>query len=159
MNGGSGTVRQPILAARGGISWVTLLLLALLAGGAYLAWVWGPVYVVHYEVNQVARDFMNRAVRNPDDAALVEEMCRRIRALREVEVVLDDGRVELAPAAPVHPQDVTWRRDVRESSRTLQVSFSYPRTVAHPWIGLTIERTFEVDLEQDISPVRWDPKD
>ena len=155
---GSRTGRQPILAARGGVSWVTLLLLALLGSGGYLAWVWGPVYVVNYEVTQVVRDFMNRAVRNPNDAELVEEMCRRIRALAEVEVVLEDGRVDLGPAAPVYPRDVYWRRDVGESSRTLTVSFSYTRSVVHPWIDLTVDKTFDIELESEISPVVWDPK-
>jgi hypothetical protein len=155
---GSRTGRQPILAARGGVSWVTLLLLAVLAAGAYLAWVWGPVYVVHYEVMQVVRDQMNRAVKNRDDAELVEEMCKRIRALAEVEVVGEDGQGEAAPAVSLYPQDVLWRRDVTSSGRTLHVSFSYARSVFHPWIDLTVEKTFDVELDNDISPVSWDPK-
>jgi hypothetical protein len=152
------TGRSPLLAARGGVSWVTLLLLALLATGAYLAWVWGPVYVVHYEVTQVVQDLMNRAVKERDDTALVEEMCKRIRALADVEEVQESGEVALVPAVPVYPQQVTWQRDVTSEHRTLYVSFSYTRAVEHPWIGVTVEKTFDVDLENDLTPVSWDPK-
>lgn len=153
---GSRTGRQPILAARGGVSWVTLLLLALLAGGAYLAWVWGPVYVVHYEVTQVVQDFMNRAVKDRNDDELVEDMCKRIRALAEEEELQDDGQVEMVPAVSVYPQDVLWQRD--GGARKLRVTFSYTRSIFHPGIDVTVEKTFEVDAVNDITPVIWDPK-
>jgi hypothetical protein len=154
----SRTGRPPMLAARGGVSWVTLLLLALLAAGAYLAWVWGPIYVVHYEVSQVVQDYMNRAVKDRNDAELVEDMCKRIRALAEVEEVQDDGSVSLVPAVSLYPHQVTWQREVTSVRRTLYVSFSYTRAVVHPWFGRTVEKTFEVDVENDINPVSWDPK-
>ena len=52
---------------RGGVSWVSALLLLGLVTAGYLLSVWGPVYVVHYEVKQVVRDYANQAVKNTND--------------------------------------------------------------------------------------------
>ncbi|HSN90518.1 MAG TPA: hypothetical protein VLS93_04760 [Anaeromyxobacteraceae bacterium] len=152
------TRRPRLLAARGAVSWVTLLLLALLAAGVYLAWVWGPVYLTHYRVNQVVTETLNRAVKDRNDTQLVEEMCKRIRALAEVEEVQDDGQVELVPAVSLYPQDVTWQRETTSARRVLRVSFSYTRDVVHPWIDRIVEKTFDVDVEFDADPVSWEPK-
>ena len=46
-----------------------MLLVLGIAAGAYGAVVFVPVWVLHYEVKQVVRDFGNQAVKNGDDAA------------------------------------------------------------------------------------------
>jgi hypothetical protein len=150
--------RPPLLAARGGVSWVTLLLVASVVLGVYLAWVWGPVYVVHYEVQQVVRDYMNQAVKNQNDAELVEKMCQKIRSLAKVEQVSDEGRVERVPAVPLYPQDVTWERDVTPSQRNLHVSFEYVRLVEYPYLGRVAEKTFAVELDNDLDIPDWGPQ-
>ena len=44
------SVRTRCHGERGAISWVTLLLLVVLAAGGYAGWAWAPVYVDHYAV-------------------------------------------------------------------------------------------------------------
>ncbi len=145
----------PLLEERGAITWVTALLLAGLAAGAYLAVVWVPVWLVHYEVKQVVRDYGNQAIKFRDDRELIEKMCHKLRTLDTEEVVDDTGRVERVPVVDVRPQDVTWERSGENS--TLHVSFEYPRRVRYPWLGRTVESTLQIDLTMDISRADWGP--
>jgi hypothetical protein len=149
--------RSPLLAGRGAITWVTAVLLLALAAGAYLAWVWGPVYVVHYEVAQVVQDYMNQAVKNRDDSDLVEKMCQKIRALHTEERAGVDGRPERVPAVEVRPGDVSWERDLAATPKMLRVSFAYTRTIEYPWIGQAVEKTFEIRREGDLTVPDWGP--
>ncbi len=109
---------------RGAVTWVGLLLLVLLAGGAYLAWTWVPVYVIHYEARQVVRDFGNQAVKNPNDAAAGgghgDEAPRRLGPWPDG----PRGRRAPRPVVDLRPQDVTWER-VEPAS--LHVAFEYER--------------------------------
>jgi hypothetical protein len=141
------------LAERGAITWVTLLLLLGLGLGGYLAWMWGPAYLVHFEVKQVVREYGNQAVRNPDDRGLVESMVQRIRSLDRVEVMGEDGKVRKEPAVDLRPQDVTWER-LRDPP-SLHVAFEYARLVPFPLLERTAERTFRVDVTMDVSRPDW----
>jgi hypothetical protein len=142
---------------RGGVSWVTLVLIALVAGGAYLAWMWGPVYVLHVEVRTVARDYMNRAVRNPDDARLVDDMVHKLRTLDELSVPDDDGTPANVPTVQVAAQDVTWERDVSVSPPMLHVAFEYTRPVQYPLLDRWTTATLSVDFTNDLSRPDWGP--
>ncbi len=143
---------------RGGVSWVTVLLLALFAGAIYLSIVWVPIYFVHYEVKQTVRDYMNQAIKNRDDTQLVENMCAKIRTLDTVTLVGEDGRETRVPAVDLQPQDVRWERDTSATPPVVRVSFEYKREVVYPylskepreWVGV-------VDLQNDISAVDWGP--
>ena len=77
---------------RGMASWVTILMLLGLAGAAYLAVVFLPPAVLHYEVKQVVRDYGNQAIKNRNDAELVEKMLQKIRSLQQVDAVDEAGR-------------------------------------------------------------------
>jgi hypothetical protein len=142
---------------RGEITWVTLLLLVGLAAGGYWAAVWVPVWFVHYEVKHVVRDFSNQAVKNPDDARLVEDMCAKLRTLDAVEVPGPDGRLERRPVPDVHPQEVTWERDTTSTPPTLHVAFEYRRDVRYPILDRWTETTMRVDLNLDIGRPDWGP--
>jgi hypothetical protein len=143
---------------RGGVSWVTLLLLVVLVGGTYLTIVWAPIFVVHYEVKQTVRDFMNQAVKNKDDAALVQALCAKLKSLDTVKTVAEDGTVERVPAVQVAPEDVTWERDLEASPPEVRVSFEYTREVRYPylseepkeWIGT-------INLSSDLTVPDWGP--
>lgn len=140
-----------------GATWLSLLLLALLAGAGYLAWVWLPVYFVHYEVKQVARDYMNQAVKNPDDAELVANMTRKLAILDSVVGVDERGGRVVTPAVVVEPQDVTWERDTSGSPPMLRVSFVYERQVFYPLLDRTVTKVFTVALEGDLKLPDWGP--
>jgi len=142
--------------ARGGVSWVTLLFLAALAAGAYLAFVFGPPYILHYEVTQVAREFANRAVKDLNDAELVAEMVGRIRSLDATQETDEAGRVETVPAVDLHVQDVVWERT--GDPPALHVSFEYVRALELPLVRRTLERTYRVDFHTDITVPNWGSK-
>jgi len=135
---------------RGAVTWVTLLLLALLVAAGYLLRVWGPIYVVHYEVKQVVRDFGNQAVKNPNDAELVERMCQRLQALDRAPVRAPDGTLEVVPVVEVHPQEVAWARDGSSVPPRLRVTFAYRRQVHYPIFDAWRETEMQVDVEMDL---------
>lgn len=142
---------------RGAITFVTVLLLAGIAAAAYLAVVWVPVYVVHYEAKQIVRDYGNQAVKDPDDARLVEAMCQKLRAL-DVDVVPGpDGAPERRPVADVIPQTVTWERDTTAAPPRLRVAFEYRRDVHYPYLDRWTEVLMTVDLTMDIERANWGP--
>lgn len=143
--------------ARGQITWVTTLLLALLVIGGYLAWVWIPVYVVDFEARQVVRDYMNQAVKNPDDDGLREKMVARLRLLDNAAVIAEDGSLVEVPSVDVAAQDVTWERNRDVKPPTLRVAFEYTRAIVYPYLGRQSEKVFTVDLTQDISIPDWGP--
>jgi len=148
---------RSVRPARGGISWVSALLLVLVVGGGYLAFTWVPVYLLHIEVKQVAREYMNRAVKEQSDTMLVERMTHKLRTLAEVEVPSEDGTLTRVPAVEVDPGNVTWERDTQAKPPLLHVAFSYVRPVRYPWFSLWTEATLSVDLTEDLTVPDWGP--
>jgi hypothetical protein len=144
-------------AARGQVSWVTLALLLLIGGGAYLGWVWVPLYIMDFEVKQVVRDYMNQAVKDRNDQALVEKMVARLRLLHAVEVPGEDGVRVKVPAVEVAPGDVTWERDADSDPPMLHVAFDYTRVVEYPFLDRVAEKVFTIDFTQDVKVPDWGP--
>ena len=140
---------------RGFASWVTVLLLLVLAGAAYAAVVFVPPAVLHYEVKQVVRDFGNRAVKDPDDASLATAMVAKIHTLDEEDGVDATGRPAKFPVVDVRAEDVTWERT--EDPPSLHVLFEYPRTLKLPFTERTIERVYSVDITNDLTRPNWGP--
>ena len=142
---------------RGGVSWVSLLLIALVLGGGYLAAVWVPVYYEAYAVKQVVRDYMNQAIKNSDDEGLRRNMVLKIRALDERTALDDYGRPVRLPTVPLEERDVSWERDARSQPPMLRVSFEYAREVEYPWLNRTATKVFAVDLSNDLTVPNWGP--
>ena len=142
---------------RGGVSWVTLLLLALVALGGYLGWVWAPVYAEHYAVKQVVHDYMNQAIKNKDDAQLRQKMVEKIRSLVKREVLDPAGDPVVVPAIDLDEREVAWERDADSQPPMLRVAFEYEREVQLPWLERTMTKTFTVDLENDLTRPDWGP--
>jgi hypothetical protein len=149
--------RSGSLGGRGAITWVTALLIAALVAAGYLAAVWVPVWFVHYEAKQVVRDYVNQAIKNPDDAALLGAMCRKLRSLDTIDVPGPDGRPQRRPTVDVDPTEVTWQRDTAATPPTLHVAFEYNRDVYYPILERWTERTMRVDITADISRADWGP--
>lgn len=141
----------------GGVTWVTALVLLLLAGGAYLALMWGPVYVLQYEVKQVARDYANQAVKNPDDAQLVADMLHKLRVLDETLEYDEYGKAQKVPTVQVDPTQVVWQRDTSSQPPMLQVSFQYTRSVRYPFLDRWTTKTLFVEFENDLTRPDWGP--
>jgi hypothetical protein len=142
---------------RGAVSWVTLLLLVALVGGAYLARVWIPVFILNYEAKQVARDYINQAVKDKDDAGLVLRMTQKLAALDSYETLDDAGKGVRVPTVLVNPSAVTWERSHDSDKPTLHVAFSYRRTIELPILKRWVEREYFIDLTEDISRPDWGP--
>ena len=81
-----------------------------IAAGAYAAVVFVPVWVLNYEVKQVVRDYGNQAIKNSDDAVLLDGMVKKIRTLQQVAGIDEAGRKVMVPVIDVQKQDVTWER-------------------------------------------------
>jgi hypothetical protein len=142
---------------RGEVTWVTLLLLVGVAAAGYWLWVWGPVYVLHYEVKQVVHEYMNQAVRNHDDGQLVQNMVRKLETLAVVDGEDAYGAPARIPAVIVDPARVTWDRAPAEAP-TLHVAFDYERSVTYPFLGRTGTKVFTVDVEGDLTRPNWGPE-
>jgi len=141
-----------LLEARGAITSVGVLLVLGLAAAAYLAWTWAPVYIVHYEVVQVVRNFGNLAVKDRNDPQLVEAMVAKLRSLDQMVDEGPDGRRQTRPVVDVRAQDVTWER---LEPASLHVAFDYVRDVVYPLVDRTAQRTMTVDLTMDVAPPNW----
>jgi hypothetical protein len=139
------------------VSWVTALLLLLLAGGGYLGWIWIPLYFEHYTVKQVVRDYMNQAIKNPDDDGLRRNMVLKIRSLSQRQALDVHGREVRVPAIPVEERDVSWERDSSSSPPLLRVVFDYERVVTYPGLDRAETSLFTVDLTNDMTRPDWGP--
>jgi hypothetical protein len=144
-------------SARGAISWVTAVLLLLLIGAGYLAVMFGPVYILNYEVKQVVRDYLNQAVKNPDDEGLKADMVHKLRTLETRPGVDEFGTPVQIPTIQIDSSGVRWERSAETTPPTLRVAFCYTRAVAAPLFRRSIQRTICVDIEGDLTRPDWGP--
>lgn len=156
MSGPSSPV-PPRRLERGGVSWVTLLLLAALGAGAYLGWIWIPLHFERYTVMQVVRDYMNQAIKNPDDEALKRNMLAKIRSLSQVKGVDAHGNERSLPAIDLDERQIAWERDMSARPPVLRVSFEYERLVKYPVLDRTEVKVFTVDLTNELEIPDWGP--
>lgn len=152
---GRASSRRPSRRGERGVTWVTLLLLLVVAGGGYLAWVWVPLYFDNYTVRQVVADYMNQAVKNQDDAQLRRDMVQKLESLRQIELVDAEGRAVRVPAVSVAEHAITWDRD--PATKTLRVAFDYERQVVYPFLDRVEIKVFSVDRSNDLRPPDWSP--
>lgn len=148
--------RSPRRGERGGITWVTLLIVLAVSGGGYLAWVWLPLYFDHYTVKQVVADYTNQAIKNPDDGQLRREMVQKLHSLGQVDGVDRAGRPIKVPAVDVDERSITWERDT--SARTLRIAFEYERQVVYPFLDRASVVVFTLDRTGDLTRADWGPQ-
>jgi len=140
-----------------GVTWVSLLLILAVVSGAYLGWIWVPIYAERYAVKQVVHDYMNKAVKDRDDATLQRNMVDKIRSLVQVEGVDAYGRATKVPAIQIDERDLTWERDTQSQPPMLRVSLVYTREVEYPFLDRTVTKVFEIELENDLTIPNWGP--
>jgi hypothetical protein len=126
------------------------------AAGGYWCWVWFPIYSDHYTVKQVVNDFMNQAVKNPDDATLRQDMVKKLASLVRVQTVDDRGQRVTVPAIVVDERAVIWERD--RDAKLLHVAFEYERQVEYPFLDRSAVKTFTVDRTGDLTVPDWGPQ-
>lgn len=148
--------RSPRRVERGEVSWVTLLLLLILAGGGYLGWVWAPVWFEQGVVKQVVRDFMNQAIKNTNDAELRRHLAVKLRAIGKLETLDEAGQPVTRPAVLVDERDIAWERSgPSEGSGTLRIAFEYERPVTYPLLNRVVVRVYQVDMTGDLVRADW----
>jgi hypothetical protein len=151
------SVQTPRRYERGGVSWVTVLLIAVATAAVYLVVIWAPIWVVNYEVKQTVRDYMNQAIKNRDDATLIKGMCDKLRMLDTTTLVAPDGSTERVASVVVDPSDVTWERDTNASPPMLRVSFEYTRVIRYPYLEKVTEWVGTIDLSNELTIPNWGP--
>jgi hypothetical protein len=152
----SGSPSSRVLArgARGAVTWVTTLLILVVAVISYLGWVWAPLYLDNYAVRQAVKATMNEAIKNRDDAALIQGLCQKIRSIRTVKAVDELGRTVSLPAVAVDERNVSWARE-DSTPPMLRVTVEYEREVVYPFLERTDTKTFVVEDSNDLTPVKW----
>ena len=153
-------MKRPAMASRrplerGEFSWVSMLLLLVAAAAVYLGYVWTPVYMVHLDVKMAARDAMNQAVHQRDDAVLLRRLCDKLRTLDARDAREEPGDQERLPTVDLSPDDITWERDTESKPPMLHVAFEYTRTVYYPIFDKTQEVTLSFEHTQDIAVPNW----
>lgn len=136
---------------------MSLVLILLLAGAGYLGTMWGPVYLVHVEVKQVVRDYMNQAVKEPDDQVLLQDMIHKLRVLDTIQFPAESGELAAIPTVRLEPGEVTWQRDASATPPLLHVAFQYTRPVRYPLVARWTQTTLAVDLTGDLARPDWGP--
>ena len=132
-----------------------MLLIVLAVGVGYLGWVWVPLYLDNYAVRQAVKATMNEAIKNRDDAALIQGLCQKIRSIRTVQAVDEAGRTVSLPAVSVDERNVSWSRDADAKPPMLRVTVEYEREVVYPFLERTDTKTFVVEDSNDLTPVKW----
>jgi hypothetical protein len=140
--------------ARGQITWVGLLLLALLAGGAYLAWTWVPVYLVRFQVRQTVKEYMNRAVKDRNDDQLKSDLSRTLAALHDQTWLDQAGRPYEAPLVNVEPHAIVWERS-EGPPPMLHVRVEYVHWVRYPFLQRVVQHPVVVEDDNDLTPPVW----
>jgi len=153
-------MKRPAMASRrplerGEFSWISMLLLLAAVAVAYLGYVWMPVYMVHLDVKRTARDYMNQAVHQKNDAILLGKLCDKLRTL-DRQAGRDEAGIPLAaPAVDLSPEEITWERDTESSPPMLHVAFEYTRAVYYPILDKTQEITLGFEHTQDLAVPNW----
>ncbi len=142
-------------SARGQITWVTLVLLVAVVGGGYLAWAWAPVYYRHIEAKQVVRAYVNKAIKDTNDARLVDQLCGDLARVDQVDVPGEDGTVAPAPAIDVSPDQVVWERDTGAQPPTLHVRVEYEAPVRYPFLDRVDRKTFVIEVSEELVVPSW----
>jgi hypothetical protein len=132
-----------------------MLLLVAAVAAVYLGWVWVPLYLDNYAVKQTLRVVMNEAIKDHDDAALVQRLCQKIRSIRTVESVDEAGRKVQTPVVAIDEHQVSWTRDPDGNPPMLRVTIEYERQVVYPFVDRTDTTTFVVEGSNDLTPVKW----
>ncbi len=143
----------------GKITWVTVVMVAMLLGGGYVLYVWGPIYMDHYDVRQTVRGVANSAVMNPDDEHLKADLLAKLRSVRLEEFIdSESGQKTRRPVVNLQPQDLIWERDTRATPPTVHIAFDYVRQIHLPIFNKTQEKPFHIDMTIEISRAEWGDK-
>lgn len=136
-----------------GLTWVSFLLLVIVAAAGYWAWVFGPVYLDNSQVKQVCATAANMAYTEHNDQTLHNWIYDHIREKFAYQYMQPNGTSATAYKVELDPRDVILERT--ETPAAIHIAVSYSRTVALPIVGGERTLVFNVRSDQDLSPVKW----
>jgi hypothetical protein len=136
---------------RGAASWVSLLLIAGIAAGAYFGLMYGPAYFEQIEVKQMLREQANTASRVPDEAlkANILNKAKQIGSHTEIQ----NGQEMNIPGIVLLDDDVYITRD--DTTQMIIIQVSYAKRLDYPFTKKQKEIRFSPSVKESFAPVRW----
>jgi hypothetical protein len=136
------------LSRRGerGITFVTVLLLLAVLGGAYWVMTFGSAYWENQEVKTLLKEAANLSYHEKSDQRVREFILRRLQSQFP-------GSGKQAMALDFDPGDLRIERT--ESPKHINIWLTYSRTVKTPFVDQERSVTFNDFAEQDLSDVKW----
>ena len=139
--------------AERGLTWVSFLLLVLVVGGAYWAWVFGPAYIDNLAVKRICATGANLAYAERNDATVRTWLYNNIREQFAYEYMQANGMRAKGYKIEFEPSDVRLERIL--APPLIRIDVSYSRTIEMPILGGARTLVFNDHTEQDLSPVKW----
>ena len=127
------------------INWVTILLLLLLAGGAYGVWRFFPVYLTAWDVDSILSDGANRSYR-------LGQLGGRAREEAEQDLV-ENLRQQIVALGISDPAMVV---SIEYLGTTVRVQCRYTAVVEHPFIHRTTRLPMHRTHSADVKRVKWE---
>ena len=129
-----------------GITFVTVLLLLAVLGGAYWVMTFGSAYWENQEVKTLLKEAANLSYHEKSDQRVREFILRRLQSQFP-------GSGKQAMALDFDPGDLRIERT--ESPKHINIWLTYSRTVKTPFVDQERSVTFNDFAEQDLSDVKW----
>ncbi len=121
-----------------GFSWVTFLVLVLIAGGIWWGLSYGSAFIDNIEIKSIVHEAANAAVREKRDP--------------EIRLAITRGLAKYKDLA-YQPEDLVIQRT--PDGNNITIDLTYQRTVHPLLVGGERVLVFNRHIEQDISPVKW----
>ena len=129
-----------------GITFVTVLLLLAVLGGAYWVMTFGSAYWENQEVKTLLKEAANLSYHEKSDQRVREFILRRLQSQFP-------GSGKQAMALDFDPGDLRIERT--ESPKHINIWLTYSRTVKTPFVDQERSVTFNDFADQDLSEVKW----
>ncbi len=121
-----------------GFSWVSFLLLVLLAGAGWWGASYGSAYLDNIEIKSLMHEAANLSVHEKNDEGVRQFILKRMSQYKDLVVA---------------PEDVQIQRT--DNGHWITIDVTYTRTVKPLFTGDERVVSFSRHLEQDIAPVKW----
>ena len=135
-----------------GLTWVSAVIFLALAAGFYWIVVFGAVHWEHHELKTVVRQACNIAYQEQDDRRIREFIVRRADEMFGYEYE-EFGMRKHGSKIAFEPDELIIERSKIPPS--MRIKLNYLRTVKLPIIGGERIIAFSIDVDQDLSPVKY----
>lgn len=135
-----------------GLTFVTVLVVLAVLGGAFWFFTYGGAYWENMEVKAVLREAANMCYQEHNDERIKDHIFRKLHAMFDQQVE-DHGRIITVMRIDVDRDDLRLERS--KVPEWVHIWLTYNRTVQVPFTGQTRVVQFTDHAEQDLSPVKW----